>query len=170
MADSNMKHTISVLVENHFGVLARVSGLFGARGFNIDSLAVGETEDTTISRMTIVVSGDERTLEQVKKQLNRLIDVIKVQDIPGDELLEREIVLVRVGFTQKNRAEILEAVNAFQGKVLDASQNTLTVEVTGNQSKMRSVFELLKPYGMLEVVRSGRIALSRKGRLSLKEK
>ena len=165
-----MKHTISVLVENHFGVLARVSGLFGARGFNIDSLAVGETEDPTISRMTIVVEGDERTLEQVKKQLNRLIDIIKVQDIVQEDLLEREVVLTRVGFNHKNRAEILEAVNAFQGKVVDASQNTLTIEVTGDQAKIRSVFELLKPYGLLEVVRSGRIALSRKTRLTLKEK
>ena len=165
-----MKHTISVLVENHFGVLARVSGLFGGRGFNIDSLAVGETEDPTISRMTIVVEGDERTLEQVKKQLNRLIDIIKVQDIPSEDLLEREIVLLRVGFNHKNRAEILEAAGAFQGKVVDASQNTLTIEVTGDQAKIRSVFELLKPYGVMEVVRSGRIALSRKTRLALKEK
>ena len=165
-----MKHTISVLVENQFGVLSRVSGLFSARGFNIDSLAVGETEDATISRMTIVVDGDERTLEQVKKHLNRLIDVIKVQDIAQEDLLEREIVLARVGFNHKNRAEILEAVNAFQGKVVDASQNTLTIEVTGDQAKVRSVFELLKPYGVLEVVRSGRIAFSRKSRLTVKEK
>ena len=165
-----MKHTISVLVENQFGVLSRVSGLFSARGFNIDSLAVGETEDPTISRMTIVVDGDERTLEQVKKHLNRLIDVIKVQDIAQEDLLEREMVLARIGFNHKNRAEILEAVNAFQGKVVDASQNTLTIEVTGDQAKVRSVFELLKPYGVLEVVRSGRIAFSRKSRLTLKEK
>ena len=163
-----MKHTISVLVENHFGVLSRVSGLFSARGFNIDSLTVGETEDPTVSRMTIVVQGDERTLEQVKKQLNRLIDVIKVQDIPPEDLLEREIVLVRVGFDHKSRAEILEAVNTFQGKVMDASGDTLTVEVTGDQTKIHSVFELLKPYGILEIVRSGRIALSRKGKLSIK--
>jgi len=163
-----MKHTLSVLVENHFGVLSRVSGLFSARGFNIDSLAVGETEDPTVSRMTIVVEGDERTLEQVKKQLNRLIDVIKVQDISPEDLLEREIVLVRVGFDHKSRAEILEAITTFQGKVLDASGNTLTVEVTGDQTKVHSVFELLKPYGILEIVRSGRIALSRKGKLSIK--
>ena len=163
-----MKHTISVLVENHFGVLSRVSGLFSARGFNIDSLAVGETEDPTVSRMTIIVEGDERTLEQVKKQLNRLIDVIKVQDIPQEDLLEREIVLLRVGFTPKNRAEILEAANTFQGKVLDASANTLTLEVTGDKAKIHSVFELLKPYGILEIVRSGQIALSRKGKMSIK--
>ena len=163
-----MKHTISVLVENHFGVLSRVSGLFSARGFNIDSLAVGETEDPTVSRMTIVVEGDERTLEQVKKQLNRLIDVIKVQDIPSEDLLEREIVLLRVGFNPKNRAEILEATNTFQGKVMDASANTLTLEVTGDKAKIHSVFELLKPYGILEIVRSGQIALSRKGKMSIK--
>ena len=120
--------------------------------------------------MTIVVDGDERTLEQVKKHLNRLIDVIKVQDIAQEDLLEREMVLARIGFNHKNRAEILEAVNAFQGKVVDASQNTLTIEVTGDQAKVRSVFELLKPYGVLEVVRSGRIAFSRKSRLTLKEK
>ena len=163
-----MKHTLSVLVENHFGVLSRVSGLFSARGFNIDSLAVGETEDPTVSRMTIVVEGDERTLEQVKKQLNRLIDVIKVQDIPQEDLLEREIVLLRVGFTPKNRAEILEVINTFQGKVMDASVNTLTIEVTGDKAKIHSVFELLKPYGILEIVRSGQIALSRKGKMSIK--
>jgi len=162
------KHTISALVENHFGVLSRVSGLFSARGFNIDSLTVGETEDPSVSRMTIVVDADDRTLEQVKKQLNRLIDVIKVQEIPSEELLEREIVLVRVEFDHKNRAEILEAMNAVQGKVLDTSGNTLTVEVTGDQTKIHSVFELLRPYGILEIVRSGRIALSRKGKLSIK--
>ena len=163
-----MKHTISVLVENHFGVLSRVSGLFSARGFNIDSLAVGETEDPTVSRMTIVVEGDERTLEQVKKQLNRLIDVIKVQDIPQEDLLEREIVLLRIGSNPKNRAEILESVNTFHGKVMDASANTLTIEVTGDKAKIHSVFELLKPYGILEIVRSGQIALSRKGKMSIK--
>lgn len=163
-----MKHTLSVLVENHAGVLSRVSGLFSARGFNIDSLAVGETEDPTISRMTIVVEGDDRTLEQVKKQLNRLIDVIKVQDIPQEDLLEREIVLIRVGFDHKNRAEILEAVNAFGGKVMNASANMLAIEVTGDEAKIQSVFELLKPYGIVEIVRSGQIALSRKGKLSMK--
>ena len=162
-----MKHTLSVLVENHFGVLSRVSNLFSARGFNIDSLAVGETEDPPLPRLTIVVEGDDRTLEQVKKQLNRLIDVIKVQDIPQGDLLERETVLIRVGFNRKNRAEVLDAINTFQGKVMDAAESMLAVEVTGDQAKIRSVFELLRPYGIIEIVRSGRIALSRKGKLTI---
>lgn len=131
-----MKHTISVLVENHFGVLAHVAGLFSARGFNIDSLAVGETEDPTVSRMTIVAHGDDRVIEQIMKQLNKLIDVIKVQDLSAEETIARELVLIKVHATAANRSDILQVVNTFRAKVVDVGARTLTVEVTGNEEKV----------------------------------
>ena len=156
-----MKKTISVLVENHFGVLTHVSGLFSARGFNIDSLAVGETEDPTISRMTIVVDGDEKTLEQVKKQLNRLIDVIKVIDLTGEDFIDRELVLVRVAIDAKNRSEILQIIDTFQAKMVDVKKDSAVIEFAGNQSKIKSFMEILKPFGIIGVVRTGRIAMGR---------
>src|SRR3989338_3793328 len=131
-----MKHTISVLVENKFGVLARISGLFSARGFNITSLAVGETEDPTISRMTIVVEGDEKTLEQIKKQLNKLIDVIKVIDFKKGEFVDREMVLVKVDITPKNRKEILEAVDSIGAKIVNAGPKSISVEAVGDEKKI----------------------------------
>jgi acetolactate synthase-1/3 small subunit len=155
-----MKHTISVLVENKFGVLARISGLFSARGFNITSLAVGETEDPTTSRMTIVVEGDEKTLEQIKKQLNKLIDVIKVVDFREGDFLDRELVLVRVAAGAKNRKELLEAVDSVGAKVANAGSRSITVEAAGDSAKIRALIELLKPFGVIEVVRTGRIAMS----------
>jgi len=157
-----MKKTIAVLVENHFGVLTHVSGLFSARGFNISSLAVGETEDSTISRMTIVVDGDEKTLEQVKKQLNRLIDVIKVIDLTDEDFVDRELVLIKVNIDDKNRSEILQAADTFQAKIDDARKKTTVIEVTGDQNKIRSFIETMKPFGIIEVVRTGRIAMGRK--------
>lgn len=157
-----MKHVISVLVENRFGVLARISGLFSARGFNIDSLAVGETEDPTISRMTIVVSGDERILEQITKQLHKLVDVIKVQDLTKEEYIDRELVLIKLKVTSRNRSEVIQIVDTFRAKIVDVNPETLTVEVTGDQSKIDAVMELLSPFGIREVVRTGRIALARK--------
>ena len=157
-----MKKTISVLVENHFGVLTHVSGLFSARGFNIDSLAVGETEDPSISRMTIVVDGDEKTLEQVKKQLNRLIDVIKVIDLTGEDFIDRELVMVKVKIDNKNRSEILQIADTFQGKIDDVKKETAVVEVTGDGNKIRSFIEIMKPFGISEIVRTGRIAMDRK--------
>jgi acetolactate synthase-1/3 small subunit len=156
-----MVHTLSVLVENHFGVLARVSGLFSARGFNIDSLAVGETEDATVSRMTIVVHGDDRVLEQIIKQLNKLVDVIKVVDLSADEKIERELVLVKVSSKGSARAEIMQIVNTFRAKVVDLNPNTVTVEVTGNKGKVDAMLELLRPLGVREVVRTGAVAISR---------
>ncbi len=156
-----MKKTISVLVENHFGVLTHVSGLFSARGFNIDSLAVGETEDPTISRMTIVVDGDEKTLEQVKKQLNRLIDVIKVIDLTEESFIDRELVLVRVSIDAKNRSEILQIADTFQAKMVDVKKDSAVIELTGDQSKIKSFMEILKPFGIMSVVRTGRIAMGR---------
>jgi acetolactate synthase-1/3 small subunit len=154
-----MRHTISVLVENKFGVLARISGLFSARGFNISSLAVGETEDPTVSRMTIVVEGDEKTLEQIKKQLNKLIDVIKVVDYKEGAFLDRELILMKVSVTPKNRKEVLEAIESVGARIENAGSKSLSVEATGDQMKIKTLLELLRPFGILEVVRTGRIAM-----------
>ena len=154
-----MKHTISVLVENKFGVLARISGLFSARGFNISSLAVGETEDPTVSRMTIVVEGDEKTLEQIKKQLNKLIDVIKVLDFKEGDFVDRELILIRVALTSKNRKEVLEAIESIGAIISNAGSKSISIETAGDQNKVRAILELLKPFGILEVVRTGRIAM-----------
>jgi len=154
-----MKHTISVLVENKFGVLARISGLFSARGFNISSLAVGETEDPSVSRMTIVVEGDERTLEQIKKQLNKLIDTIKVIDFKEGEFVDRELVLIRVSVGSKNRKEVLEAIDSIGAKVVNAGSKSICVEVAGDQVKIKALLGLLRPFGILEVVRTGRVAM-----------
>jgi len=154
-----VKHTISVLVENKFGVLARISGLFSARGFNISSLAVGETEDPTVSRMTIVVEGDEKTLEQIKKQLNKLIDVIKVVDFKEGSFLDRELILVKVAVTAKNRKEVLEAIESFSARIENAGSKSISIEATGDQTRINALLELLKPFGILEVVRTGRVAM-----------
>ena len=156
-----MRHTISVLVENKFGVLARIAGLFSARGFNIDSLSVGETIDPTISRMTLVTSGDDQIIEQVIKQLRRLIDVIKVSDLSDMEYVEREMVLLKVSAESHNRAEILRICDIFRGKIVDVSPKTLTLEVTGVQDKILALIDLLKPFGVMEVARTGKVALTR---------
>ena len=155
-----MKHTISVLVENKFGVLARIAGLFSARGFNISSLAVGETEDPTVSRMTIVVKGDDRTLDQVKKQLNKLIDTIKVVDFKEGEFVDRELILVKVAVTAKNRKEVLEAIESIGARIENAGTKSISIEATGDHTKIKALLELLRPFGILEVVRTGRIAMS----------
>jgi acetolactate synthase I/III small subunit len=154
-----MKHTISVLVENKFGVLARISGLFSARGYNIDSLAVGMTEDPTVSRMTIVSEGDDKTLEQIKKQLNKLIDVIKVVDFKEGEFIDRELILIKVAVSAKTRKEVLEAIDSSGAKIVNAASKTISVEASGDQNTIKSLIELLKPFGVMEVVRTGRIAL-----------
>ncbi len=154
-----MKHTISVLVENKFGVLARISGLFSARGFNINSLAVGETEDPTVSRMTIVSEGDEKTLQQIKKQLNKLIDIIKVVDFKEGEFIDRELILVKVAVTAKSRKEILEAVDSVGARVVNAGTKSISVQAAADQNAIRAMLELLRPFGIIEVVRTGRIAM-----------
>lgn len=154
-----MRHTISVLVENKFGVLARIAGLFSARGFNIDSLAVGETEDPTVSRMTIISEGDDKTLEQIKKQLNKLIDVIKVVDFKEGEFVDRELMLIKVAVNAKNRNNVLEAVESVGGRVVSALSNLVSAEVAGDSNKINGLIELLRPLGIVEVVRTGRIAL-----------
>jgi acetolactate synthase I/III small subunit len=155
------KHTIAVLVENKFGVLSRVAGLFSARGYNIESLSVGETLDATVSRMTLVVRGDEFVLEQVVKQLHKLIDVIKVIDLTQENHVERELVLMRVNADVQHRAEILRTVDIFRAKVVDVTSSTFTLEVTGDEPKLNAIIELLKPMGIQELVRTGKVAIAR---------
>lgn len=156
-----MRHTISVIVSNEFGVLARIAGLFSGRGFNIESLCVAETTDSKVSRMTIVTSGDDRIVEQITKQLNKLVSVIKVHDLTGEEYLERELALIKVGCTQENRAELLSIIDIFRAKVVDVSPRTYTVEITGDAEKIRAICELLKPFGVKEIARTGKIAMAR---------
>lgn len=156
-----MRHTISVLVENKFGVLARIAGLFSSRGFNIDSLTVGETDDPTVSRMTIVVKGDDRILEQVMKQLNKLIDVIKVSDLTKKDHVERELVLIKVTANTGRRPEIMEIVGIFRARIIDVNTEIMTVEVTGAETKIEALIELLKPYGIKELIRTGKVAVAR---------
>ena len=157
-------HTISVLVENKAGVLSHISGLFAGRGFNIDSLSVGETDDPTVSRMTIVVNGDDRTLEQVTKQLNRLIDVIKVVDLTSENFVERELALVKLKAGRSSRSEIMEIVDVFRAKIIDISPGTLTVEATGSVDKVDAIISMLKPFGVKEIARTGKVALAREYR------
>ncbi|MBI4971914.1 MAG: acetolactate synthase small subunit [Candidatus Omnitrophica bacterium] len=156
-----MQHVISVLVENHFGVLAHVSGLFSSRGFNIDSLAVGETDDPTISRMTIVAKGDDRILDQIMKQLDKLVDVVKVIDLTKDEMISRELALCKVSAPAPVRSDVIQVVNTFRGKIVDVNPKTITVEITGTESKIDAMLELLRPFGIREVVRTGLVAMSR---------
>ena len=155
------KHVLSVLVENKFGVLARISSLIAGRGFNIESLAVGETEDPTASRMTIVFDGDEKTIEQIKKQLNRLIDVISIQDLTKEEHLDRELMMCKVSVTPKSRPEVVEIAETLKAEVADVGVKTLTILVVGDPGKIKTFLEMVKPYGIKEIVRTGRIALSR---------
>lgn len=154
------KFIIAVLVENKFGVLARVAGLFSARGFNISSLAVGETEDPDVSRMTIVVEADERILEQVKKQLNKLIDVISVHDLTGGEYVDRELILIKVKSDgTKTREKIVHIVDSTGAEIVDIGKKSITVEESGDEHKIKALTELLRPYGILEIVRTGKIAV-----------
>ncbi len=157
------KHIISALVANRPGVLARVAGLFSARGFNIDSLAVGETEQPDFSRMTIVVAGDEAILEQVRKQLEKLIDVVKVQDFSGLRHVERDLALVRVSAPVNRRSEVTELVGIFRGRIVDVGHNDVIVELAGTEEKIEAFLQLVRPYGIREMARTGRIALSRSG-------
>jgi acetolactate synthase-1/3 small subunit len=156
-----MQHTISVLVVNRFGVLSRISGLFSGRGFNIESLNVAETNDPNISRMTIVTIGDDAKVEQIAKQLNKLVDVIKVVDLTEENFVDRELILVKMNAEPRVREEILRIVDIFRSKVVDVSASTYTIEITGDQSKIKGFLDLLRPLGIKEVVRSGRIAISR---------
>lgn len=159
-----MKHTISAMVENRSGVLSKISGLFSARGYNIDSLAVGRTEETDTSRMTIVVKGDENVLEQVTKQLNKLPDVIKVKDFKNSDYVERDLILVKVIADKKIRPEIIEIASIFRAKIVDVGNSSIMVEMTGDEEKIGALVKLLKPYGIIELARTGVIALERGGK------
>jgi acetolactate synthase-1/3 small subunit len=156
-----MRHIISALVENRPGVLAKISALVRARGYNIDSLSVGETDDPTVSRMTFAVIGDDRVLEQVTKQLNRLIDVIKVIDFTNRSYVERELVLAKISCKPGQRGQIIEIMDIFRGKICDLSPETVTVEATGDEDKVEALIELLKPFGIKEIARTGLVALLR---------
>ncbi|AKB50029.1 Acetolactate synthase small subunit [Methanosarcina barkeri str. Wiesmoor] len=156
-----MKHTLAVLVENRSGVLSRVASLFSRRGYNIESLAVGVTEDPKTSRMTIVVDGDDHVLEQVTKQLNKLVDVIKVSDIGGDDSVERELALIKVSADVSARTEIIQIANIFRARIVDVAPKSITIEVTGDEAKIQAIEKLLRQFGIKEMVRTGKIALVR---------
>ncbi len=156
-----MKHTITATVVNKVGVLVRIAGLFSSRGFNIDSLNVGETEDPNLSRLTIVVKGDDAVLEQVRKQLGRVIDVIKVNDLTHQPYVERDMILVKVNVPPGKRGDILEVVNIFRGKVVDVGQKDIIVELAGTEDKVEAMMKLLRPYGIKETARTGQIAMIR---------
>ena len=161
VAQLQQKHTITALVENSPGVLARVAGLFARRGYNIESLSVSTTDKVEISRMTIVVGGDHRVLEQITKQLNKLIEVIKVVDYTETEAVERELCLIKVNAEAKDRAEIMQIVEIFRGRIIDMSEKTFIIEVTGSPDKMDKITHLLDNYGIRELVRTGIIAMAR---------
>jgi acetolactate synthase-1/3 small subunit len=156
-----MRHTISVLVENEFGVLSRVAGLFSGRGFNIESLSVAETLDPTVSRITLVTTGDDAVLEQITKQLNKLVSIIRVSDFKDTEHVERELVLIKLTADERTRAELMNIVSIFRGKVIDVSPQTYIVEITGGQDKIDAILQLLRPLGIVEIVRTGRVAMFR---------
>jgi len=155
------KHTISVLVQNEFGVLARVSGMFAARGYNIDSLSVAPTLDPMISHITMETSGSQEIVEQIIKQLNRLIDVVKVADLTGSQFITRETILVKVRIQEKNRAEVLKTGELFRCEVADAAKKSVTFQLTGEKEQVESFLKLVEPYGVVELVRTGTIAISR---------
>ena len=155
------KHTISLLLENKFGALNRVAGMFSAKGYNLESITVGPTEDASVSRMTIVTKGDDSIIEQIIKQLNKLIDTLKVVDLTYDNFMERELALIKIGTTPENRPEIMQIVEIFQGKIIDISHKTLTVEATGSGQKVDAIIKMLKPFHIKEIARTGRVALKR---------
>lgn len=155
------KYILSVLAENHAGVLSKVTALFSRRGFNIHSLAVGVTRDETVSRITIEVSGDESTVEQVSKQLNKLVDVIKIKTLKDTESVKRGLVLVKVKTNSKNRSEIIQITDIFRAKIVDVSQTTVTAEMTGNDNKIEAFLDIMEPFGIEEIVRTGMVALER---------
>jgi len=157
-----MRHTISVLVENKFGVLTRVAGLFSGRGYNIDTLNVGPTHDPKTSRMTIVTRGDDATIEQIVKQLNKLVNVLEVQDFRDADYVDRELVLVKVKVDSKTRAEVMQIADIFRAKIVDVQPQSLTVEITGNESKVEKFLELMSTFGVTGLTRTGKVALPRK--------
>ena len=157
-----MRHTISVLVQNRFGVLTRIAGLFSGRGFNIDTLNVGPTQNDKVSRMTLVVVGNDQVLEQVVKQLNKLVDVLEVHDFKDGDVIDRELILLRVKATSSTRPEVMQICDIFRAKIVDVQSSSLSLEVTGDESKIDKFLQLMKPFGILELSRTGRIALPRR--------
>lgn len=163
-----MKHTLSVLVQNEAGVLSRIASLFSARGFNIESLTVAPTQDQEYSRVTIVTTGDDSVIEQICKQLNRLINTIKVMDITGENSIEREIILVKVAAKDEDRSELIRIAEIFDAKIVDVTAKTYTIEAVGDDIKIKSLIELLRPMGIRELVRSGKVAISREMQFNIK--
>ena len=159
-----MRHVLSALVQNQPGVLAHISGMLASRGFNIDSLAVGETEDVNLSRMTFVVKGDDAVLDQVRKQLDKIVTVVGVLDISSEDFVERDLMLVKINAPAEKRVEILQIVEMFRGRIVDVGLTNLMVEISGREQKIEAFIELLRTYGILELARTGRIALVRGGR------
>lgn len=155
------RHVVSVLVENRSGTLSRVSGLFSRRGFNIDGLTVGETEDSSVSRMTIAVSGDERILDQIVKQLEKLVDVIAVRELDSESCIRRELLLVKVQADENSRPAVIEIATIFRARIIDVSPTTIIIEATGDSVKLEGLLLLLRPYGILELARTGLVALER---------
>ena len=160
-----MRHTLSVLVENRFGVLTRIAGMFSGRGFNIDTLNVGPTLDPSKSRMTIVVRGDDAVLEQVTKQLNKLIDVIEIQDFRDNEFVDRELVLLRVSVNADTRGEVMQICDIFRAKIIDVQHKNVAIEITGNESKIEIFLFLMEPFGVCDLTRTGKVAVARRATL-----
>ena len=158
---TGMRHVLSALVQNQPGVLAHISGMLASRGFNIDSLAVGETEDPNLSRMTFVVNGDDAELEQVRKQLDKVVTVVAVQDISGEDFVERDLMLIKVQSSPQQRMEVVLLVEMFRGRVVDISPSNLLIEISGQERKIEAFIDLMRPYGILELARTGRIAMVR---------
>ena len=156
-----MRHTISVLMENTFGVLTRVAGMFSGRGYNIDSLNVAPTHDPNVSRMTIVTRGDDAAVEQIVRQLNKLVNVLEVTDFRDYEYIDRELVLVKVKVDGKRRSEVMQITDIFRTKIVDVQPKSMTIEVTGNETKVTKFIELMENFGVLELTRTGKVALSR---------
>ena len=157
-----MRHTISVLVENKFGALTRIAGLFSGRGYNIDTLNVAPTQDPSASRMTIVTRGDDATLEQIVKQLNKLVDVLKVIDFRDGEYVDRELALVKVTVDSKSRAEVMQITDIFRAKIVDVQPETVTIEITGSEDKVEKFIDLMRTFGIVDLTRTGKVAMPRK--------
>jgi acetolactate synthase-1/3 small subunit len=156
-----MKRTINIVVENKFGVLARIAGLFSGRGFNIKSICAGETLNPKLSQMTVVAKGDDMIIEQIKKQLNKLINVVKVQDFTDNEHVERELVLIKVNLSVKSRAELMEIADIFRANIVDIAKNNATVELTGKEDKVKAFIELMQSFGIIEIARTGKLVIAR---------
>ena len=156
-----MKHVLAVWVEHHSGVLSKISGLFSRRGYNIESLVVSKTEDSSVAHMTIVVWGDDKVVEQVKKQLNKLIDVIKVIDVTNEETVDRQLLLIRIAANNSNRSEIIQMMDIFRARIVDIGKKALMIEATGDEAKIQAIINALQPFGIQELIKTGIVSMSR---------